>query len=113
MSTAFNRFPTYQEPIETNEVTTRGWYSFWAGLFSGQPTAPVSAISVGASPFSYTATVGGSVVINAGTVSQVQVSRDGLTFFTTGMTTGMFPVSQGDILKVTWSVVPTMTLIPR
>lgn len=108
-----NRMPTYTEPLETNEVTTRGWFSFWAGLFSGQPTGLVSSITVSASPFNYVASVGGTVIVNGGTVSLIKLSRDGTTFFTTGVTAGVFPVSQGDTLQVTYSAAPTIIFLPR
>jgi len=108
-----NRMPTYTEPLETNEVTTRGWFSFWAGLFSGQPAGLVSSIAVSASPFNYVAPVGGTVIVNGGTVSLIKLSRDGTTFFTTGVTAGVFPVSQGDTLQVTYLAAPTITFLPR
>lgn len=108
-----NRMPTYTEPVQTNEVTTRGWFSFWAGLFSGQPTGLVSSVVAGTSPFNYVAPTGGTAIVQGGTVSVIKISRDGVTFFTTGVTAGVFPVSQGDTLQVTYSVVPTITFLPR
>lgn len=74
---------------------------------------PAVAITPGASPYSYTASFDGSVIVNPGTVSAIAISRDGTTFFTTGVTAGMFPMSRGDILKVTYTVAPTMTFLPR
>jgi hypothetical protein len=110
----FNRLPTYQEPVVTKNVTTRGWYSFWAALFTGTPTGPVAPIKVGSSPFTYTAPVGGAVIVQGGTTTQIQYSRDGNNFFVTGVTAGMLPVSQGDQLVVTYSVgPPTMVFMPR
>lgn len=111
---AFNRFPTYQEPVVTKGVTTRGWFSFWSGLFAGQPTGPTAQITVGSSPFTYVAPVAGSVIVQGGTTTQIKFSRDGNNFFVTGVTAGMLPVSQGDQLVVTYSVgPPTMTFIPK
>jgi hypothetical protein len=112
MST-LNRMPSYTEALETGSVTTRGWYTFWLGLLQGQPVGAPSAIVPGVSPFSYVAPLGGSVILSGGTVSKVEVSRDGMTFYVTGQTSGMFPVSQGDTLRVTYSGVPTITFIPR
>lgn len=74
---------------------------------------PVSAITVGASPYTYQASFDGAVIVNGGTVSAIAFSRDGTTFFTTGATFGMFPVSRGDSIKTTYTVVPTMTFAPR
>jgi hypothetical protein len=110
----FNRFPTYDEPLTTKGMTTRGWYSLWSGLVKGQPTGPTAGVTVGASPFIYTAPSGGSIVVNGGSTTQIAVSRDGANFFITGQVNGMFPLSQGDQVKVTYPVaVPTMTFIPQ
>ncbi len=110
---SLNRIPTYLTPLETNTVTTKGWYFFWQGLMQGQPTQTVSAIVPGASPYSYVALIGGTVLIQGGTVSLVEYSRDGVTFYDTGVTSGMFPVSMGDTIRTTWSMVPNMAFIPR
>jgi hypothetical protein len=118
--TEFNRFPTYQEPLQTAAKgpklppTTRGWFTFWSGLFSGQPTGPVAPITVGTSPFTYIAPAGGSAIVQGGTTTQIQFSRDGHNFYVTGVTAGVLPVSQGDQLVVTYSVgPPTMVFVPR
>jgi len=72
---------------------------------------PVAAITVSASPFTYTAPAAGSVVVTGGTVSAIALIRQGTTV-ATGLTTGLIPVSRFDQVKVTYSVVPTMTFIP-
>jgi hypothetical protein len=113
MST-LNRMPTFQEALTQKGATTRGWYTFWTGLLSGQPTSTPVSVTVGTSPFSYVAPLGGTVILQGGTTSAVSISRDGLTFYLTGVTAGCFPLSQGDTLKVTYTVgPPTMTFMPR
>ena len=113
----FNRLPTYTEPLTTtgnNPQTTRGWYQAFTGIINGQPTGFVSVQKVGPSPWTFTAPAGGTLILNGGTTTQVQVSRDQQTFFVTGQTSGMFPVSQGDSLVITYSVgPPTATFVPR
>lgn len=116
--TAFNRMPTYQEALQTGkqkaDPTTRGWYTFWAGLFSGQPTGPVAAVSIGPSPFTYTAPAGGSVIVQGGTTTQIQFTRGDGNFYVVGTTAGMFPLSQGDSLVITYSVgPPTIVFVPQ
>lgn len=68
-------------------------------------------ITIGASVFTYTAPYDGWVVINGGTVSLVQFSRDGgSTLF--AIAGSLVPVCKGDQVKVTYSVIPTtMTMI--
>ena len=73
------------------------------------PALPL-VVTPGASPFSYQAPWAGYVLLNGGTVSAAAVSRDGSTFFSCP-TSGFVPVAQGDVIKVTYSGAPTMTMI--
>lgn len=110
----FNRMPDVNQPLTLKGVIASGWFRFWQGLFSGTPTGNVSVLTVSASPFTYIAPLGGTVIVNGGTTTQIKFSRDGNNFYVTGETAGMFPVSQGDQLVVAYSVgPPTMTFIPR
>lgn len=114
MSQQLNRLPDFSTPLATKGTTSSSWMRFWQGLFSGAPTGNVSVVTVAASPFTYAAPFGGTLIINGGTVTQVQYSRDGGNFYVTGQTAGMFPVSQGDQLVVTYSVgPPTAIFVPR
>jgi len=72
---------------------------------------PVSAITVGASPFTYTASFAGSVAIT-GSVTSISFIRQGA-IVATGLTTGVIPVCRFDQLVVTYpGAAPTMTFIP-
>jgi 6-phosphogluconate dehydrogenase (decarboxylating) len=46
-------------------------------------------------------------------VSLIEFSRNGTTFFPVGTSGGMFSVTQGDYLRVTYTAAPTLTLVPR
>lgn len=69
------------------------------------------AITVSASPFAYTALAEGTATVSGGTVSAISITR-GATVVPTGVTAGVFPLSQGDIITVTYSGLPTMNFIP-
>jgi hypothetical protein len=64
-------------------------------------------LTVGASPYSYTAPAPGVVVISGGTVSAV--TRRGINV---GVTGGQVLVQTGDVVTTTYSAVPTMTFLP-
>ena len=114
MTQQFNTAPTYDQPLMTKGQIATGWYRLWTGLFKGQPTGPTAGITVGSSPFKYVAPQGGSVIVNGGSTTQISFSRDGANFFITGLTAGIFPLSQGDTLQVTYPVAPpTLTFVPR
>lgn len=74
-----------------------------------------SNIAVGASPYTHqnTNTYPADVIVSGGTVSAIAFSRDNATFYTVGLTSGMFALSPYDFLRVTYTVAPTMTLVPR
>lgn len=74
-----------------------------------------SAITVGASPFSYTnaTTQKELVTVVGGTVSAVTITRNGQTTTSTGAVAGPFLLAPTDVLVVTYSVAPTMNLIPE
>lgn len=74
-----------------------------------------SGITPGASPYTYqnTNTYPADVVVNGGTVSAIAFSRDNATFYTVGQINGVFALSPYDFLRVTYTLVPTMILVPR
>ena len=75
-----------------------------------------SAITVGASPFVYqnTTNYDCSVLTSGGTVTLIEFSRDGATWYSTGsVTQGYDHLSPGDRLRITYTAAPVMTFIPR
>src|SRR5262249_11300732 len=82
------------------------------GLLPDAPSQaqPVQVIALGPSPFVYQALYAGTVVISGGTVSAVEWSRDGSTYYAV---TGAVPVSRLDRVRVTYSAVPNMEFFPR
>lgn len=83
-------------------------------LSKPSPGTP-SAIVVGASPFEYVndSVYAVDVMVSGGGISDLEISRDGVTFFNTGSYYGMFALSPSDTLRVTYVSTPIMTLIPR
>lgn len=78
-------------------------------------SANPTAITVTASPFKYQNLSGfdQSVIVNGGTVTQLEFSRDNVNFYTLGVIAGMVTLSKGDYLRTTYTVIPTMTAVPR
>ena len=77
--------------------------------------AAVSAITVSASPFVFvnSGTSPVSVLVSGGTVSLLEFSRDGTTFYPVGLLAGVVPLDPNDSLRATYMVAPTLTLIPH
>jgi hypothetical protein len=93
---------------------TTPWYRFLGALLGlAVPSgADAAVIAVGASPFSYTAAAIGAVLVSGGTVSALELGRNGA-FTNVGAVAGAVPVSEGDIVRVTYTVAPTMTFVRR
>lgn len=108
----FNRIPNFPVSLIQQGVTSKDWYFFFTGLFKGLAPSNVEDVVLGASPYIYTAPVKGFVLLTGGTVSSVEFSRDGTTFYTTGATSGQFVMSAADQLRITYSVAPNSIFVP-
>ena len=69
----------------------------------------VSAVTVGASPFDYTAPRDGFVSIVGGTVSAVAYVREGAS--TALGVVAVVPVKRGDTVRITYTVAPTVVMV--
>lgn len=101
--------PSSAQPIAdaAGRVTTP-WQRFFNALVSA--AAPIQSIALTGSPFSYRAGAIGSLSVTGGTVSSITLTRNNMTV-SLG-TSGVFPVSNGDGITVTYSVDPTVSFIP-
>lgn len=82
--------------------------------FQGRLAVP-TAQTVTASPFVYTNNSGNdqSEIVSGGTVSLIEYSRNGGTYIPVGAIGGMFALSPLDSLRVTYTVIPTITVVVR
>lgn len=102
--------PSNNPPFaDDNGRVSQPWFYFLQSL-SG-PGEPIAAITLGASPFDYTANSNGNVIVSDGTVSAITLTR-GITVIILPFTSGVVPVRQGDIVEVTYSVLPTINFVP-
>lgn len=104
--------PTYEQPLETANLTSSSWYRWFQDIDTGTPPAQESNIPVTGSAFTYTAPRRGNVIVSGGTVSQIQFARTKGVNYPLGQTSGMFNLDFGDMLIVTYSGAPRMTFVP-
>jgi hypothetical protein len=92
----------------------KSWFRFFVDLYNSCTKGSQEAVTVltGISPFNYVPTQKGQVLVSGGTVSAISLSRDGKTFYSTGQTAGLFPLSAADTLQVTFTGSPTMVFFP-
>lgn len=111
MSQQWRSAPTYETPLQIGQNIAQAWWRWIQAIQLGTPPGAEVPITVGVSPFTYTASQGGFVILTGGTVSAVHFFRTAS--YTTGQTSGLFPLSNGDQLIVSYSGLPTMTFIPQ
>jgi len=87
------------------------WYRYLVRL--GQLTAErqIAPVAVSASPFTYQATTIGDLLVRGGTVSAVTLVRGNDSV--SCPTSGFVPMAANDSVIVTYSVLPTVTFVPR
>lgn len=86
------------------------WYQFWVRLAQLSAERPIEAVSLGVSPYVYTARTIGHVFVTGGTVASITLERSSVTL---ACPSGVFiPVAANDTVTVDYSVLPTMTFVP-
>lgn len=108
----FRTVPTFTQAWTPGNKNDSYWYRYFQAAEEGQPPSGELPITVQGSPFTFTATKKGFVVISGGTVTSVMFSRTPGTFYLMGTTAGAFPMAQNDMLKVTYTGMPVMTFVP-
>lgn len=97
-------------------VTMGFWLWQYLVQVGRNPTTTVAPQAVGASPYLYTNAGDFDIdaIVTAGTVSAVAFTRDGTNFYTVATATNAtVRLNPGDSVRVTYTVLPTLTLIPR
>lgn len=85
----------------------------WTAFFQqfSQPPSAMLTLTVGASPFAYQVLEPGNIFITGGSVSLVQLTRGSDTI--TLQAGVLIPVSIGDIITTTYTVLPTIRFLPN
>jgi hypothetical protein len=83
---------------------------FFEGLMRG-PLLDPEVVTLGASPDTYIVEEDGVLIVNGGTVSQIDYTRNA-TAVPVGVVAGPIPVLAGDSITITYAVAPTVTFLP-
>lgn len=108
----FRTVPTYDQQMTPGNHNDSTWYRYFQQNEKGTPPSTEVTVNLGASPFSFAAPAKGFVILSGGTVSVVMFSRTPGVFYLTGQTAGLFTMAQNDVLKVTFSVKPSLVFVP-
>lgn len=131
-TTSVSNVPIQAQPIDRAGYFSIPWIHFFQFLYSriggssapsntaladaiaGGNTGPIVPITVSASPFVYTASSAGSVILSGGSIENVEFERPPAGFISVGSFRGAVPMGQNDQLRVTYTAgqPPTMTFVP-
>ena len=111
MSDAYFGIPDFQlAVIDQDQKFTPEWQRGLTRLAQLSAERKIRAVSPGASPFTYTATTIGNLLISGGTVSAVSLVRGATSIACP--TSGFIPMAGKDSVVITYSVAPTLSFIP-
>ena len=85
-------------------------YTVCTANATNPPILSATAVTVGASPFTYTASAPGSVTISGGTVQSIAITTGGIKTVQTS-TSGIFTVNLGDMVAITYTAAPAVEFI--
>jgi hypothetical protein len=92
---------------------TGGVGSDASSLHNHRDQVAITNIAVGASPFTYqnTSNYDAKVIVQIGTVTSIEYTRDNVNFYNVGVVAGLFGLSPGDRLRIIYAAAPTMRYI--
>lgn len=102
--------PAVAPIVDERSMVTTAWLQFFAALV-GLPQAIEVLDLSGGSPFSFTASAPGHVLVQGGTVTGINLTRGRVIVALTELE-GWIPVGRGDIVDITFAVVPNAWFVP-
>ena len=122
MSQIIQDFPQNQDPFtHDTENKFSGWSTAAINWFqqvtkqlNRQAPRALFPVTVTASPFTYRSNTSGDLrlAIAGGTMSNIQMSRDGTNYYSMGSSPGQYTLSQNDFIRITYTVAPTIQAFP-
>lgn len=104
--------PSMQAPItDKSGMVTPAWLQFFTALVA--PPSAIDPLVVTLSPYEYTASAPGNLLVRGGTVSALALIRARVTIDPLGIVEGFIPMGLGDLVRVTYTVVPDMWFVPN
>lgn len=106
-----NLRPPFTSAItKENGQLTDDWWKYFDKLSRPNGKTPTTP-SVPASPAIFSADDNGMYIVRGGTVSAIEIQRNGAAYVNFGVVAGPFPVQQSDNLRITYTVAPTVTFL--
>lgn len=118
MALGINIPPPQSRAVDQASGTfSREWWYWFQGIYarsggsSGGSFGPAESIVLSSSPFTYTASLNGSMLVSGTGVVRCEIIRDTVSYVT-GSWYGAFPLSAGDQFRIRYVGHPTVTFFP-
>jgi hypothetical protein len=86
------------------------WYQWVARISQLTAERPFAVVTVGASPFTFTASTIGHIILQGGTVSSIVLERSGVQI--NCQENQFVPMAANDTVTLAYSVAPVMIFVP-
>jgi hypothetical protein len=109
-------FPRVNTPLVNPDtgILTTTWLAFlqslWMEVKGGSGLIAEQVLST--SPWTFTSPQQGTLMLSGGTITDVQLSRDGTNFFPVGQLAGPVTIGAGDLVLVAYTVLPRAVFVP-
>ena len=104
--------PNWKAPLVNPDGTaSQAWFGYLIQL-GGYAPAAIATVDVAGSPFTYTASAPGTLVVSGGTVLSITLTRAQMVV-SVGFTSGSLPMSAGDKATIIYSSIPIVNFIPN
>lgn len=116
MSQRVTEVPPYDLPMYEDMGMLTRWKGYWVALdlVVNGTQAEATAIT-GASPIVVQNTMSCDQLyfVSGGTGVTIEYSRDGATYFPTGVTAGQVTLFPGDFIRITYTTLPATTVVNK
>ncbi len=108
--------PPDNQLVDNRGVIYTNWWRFLLNVSNqamGTNQTVPSTVTAGPSPYVFTTPAQGMLLVAGGPVTLIEYSKDGETWYPTGVTQGQIQMSPNDHLRITYMNAPTLTFFPR
>lgn len=108
--------PPDNQLVDERGVMKTNWWRFLLNVSNqamGTNQTVPATVTIGASPYVFVTPAQGTLLVSGGPVTLIEYSKDGVTWYPTGLTQGQIQMVPNDQVRITYMNPPTLTFFPR
>lgn len=108
--------PPDNQLVDGRGVIATNWWRFLLNVSNqamGTNQTIPATVTIGASPYIFTTPAQGTLLVSGGPVTLIEYSKDGTTWYPTGVTQGQIQMVPNDHVRIAYMNAPTLTFFPR